>query len=71
MPAKKINVFSPSIMSILQIVVLLALVLVMVKFVASFWGKGNIPLLNQSVTVILSLFIAFELFQIVNALRHP
>jgi hypothetical protein len=35
-----------------------------VKFVASVLGKGNIPLLNQAVTVILSLFIGFELIQL-------
>jgi uncharacterized membrane protein (DUF373 family) len=54
-------------MSTLQIVVLAALILVLVKFVASLVGKGNIPLLNQAVTVILSLFIVFELFQLVKA----
>jgi uncharacterized membrane protein (DUF373 family) len=54
-------------MSTLQIVVLIALILVLVKFVASLLGKGNIPLLNQAVTVILSLFIVFELFQLVKA----
>lgn len=55
-------------MSSLQIAVSVALVLVIVKFVASLLGKGNIPLLNQAVTVILSLFIAFELFQLGQAL---
>jgi len=54
-------------MSTLQVVVLIALILVLVKFVASLLGKGNIPLLNQAVTVILSLFIVFELFQLVKA----
>jgi hypothetical protein len=43
------------------------LVLVVVKFVASVLGKGNIPLLNQAVTVILSLFIGFELIQLGQA----
>jgi type IV secretory pathway VirB2 component (pilin) len=57
-----------SIMSSLQIAVSVALVLVIVKFIASLLGKGNIPLLNQAVTVILSLFIAFELFQLGQAL---
>ncbi|GBF54681.1 hypothetical protein N0824_02549 [Microcystis sp. 0824] len=47
-----------------KIAVVSALVLVVVKFVASFLGKGNIPLLNQAVTVILSLFIGFELIQL-------
>jgi type IV secretory pathway VirB2 component (pilin) len=55
-------------MSSLQIAVSVALVLVIVKFIASLLGKGNIPLLNQAVTVILSLFIAFELFQLGQAL---
>ena len=55
-------------MSSLQIAVSVALVLVIVKFVASSLGKGNIPLLNQAVTVILSLLIAFELFQLGQAL---
>jgi len=55
-------------MSSLQIAVSAALVLVIVKFIASLLGKGNIPLLNQAVTVILSLFIAFELFQLGQAL---
>ena len=47
-----------------KIAVVSALVLVVVKFVASVLGKGNIPLLNQAVTVILSLFIGFELIQL-------
>jgi hypothetical protein len=50
-----------------KIAVVSALVLVVVKFVASALGKGNIPLLNQAVTVILSLFIAFELIQLGQA----
>jgi hypothetical protein len=47
-----------------KIAVVSALVLVVVKFVASVLGKGNIPLLNQAVTMILSLFIGFELIQL-------
>ena len=47
-----------------KIAVVSALVLVVVKFVASFLGKGNIPLLNLAVTVILSLFIGFEFIQL-------
>ena len=47
-----------------KIAVVSALVLVVVKFVASVLGKGNIPLLNQAVTLILSLFIGFELIQL-------
>ncbi|TRU81748.1 MAG: hypothetical protein EWV76_20870 [Microcystis novacekii Mn_MB_F_20050700_S1] len=51
-----------------KIAIVSALVLVVVKFVASALGKDNIPLLNQAVTVILSLFIAFELIQLGQAL---
>jgi len=51
-------------MRAVKIAVVSALVLVVVKFVASVLGKGNIPLLNQAVTVILSLFIGFELIQL-------
>ena len=50
-----------------KIAVVSALVLFVVKFVASVLGKGNIPLLNQAVTVILSLFIGFELIQLGQA----
>jgi hypothetical protein len=50
-----------------KIAVISALVLVVVKFVASALGKDNIPLLNQAVTVILSIFIAFELIQLGQA----
>jgi hypothetical protein len=50
-----------------KIAVISALVLVVVKFVASILGKGNIPLLNQAVTVILTMFIAFELIQLGQA----
>ena len=47
-----------------KIAVVSALVLVVVKFVASVLGKGNIPLLNQAVTVNLRLFMGFELIQL-------
>lgn len=47
-----------------KIAIICALVLVVVKFVASAFGKGDIPLLNQAVTVILGLFIAFEVLQL-------
>ncbi|CCI14718.1 Similar to a cyanobacterial protein [Microcystis aeruginosa PCC 9806] len=50
-----------------KIAIVSALVLVVVKFVAAVLGKGNIPLLNQAVTVILSLFIGFELIQLGQA----
>ena len=49
-------------MSLLKIVVLVAFGIVVVKFVASLFGRGNIPILNRLVTVILSLFVAWELF---------
>jgi hypothetical protein len=35
-----------------------------VKFVASLFGKGNVPILNNLVTVILSLFVAFEFIKL-------
>lgn len=54
-----------------KIAVALALMLVVVKFVASLFGKGDIPLLNRSVTVILILFVAFELFKLGQALMEP
>ncbi|MEG3437238.1 hypothetical protein V0288_08920 [Pannus brasiliensis CCIBt3594] len=47
-----------------KIAIICALVLVVVKFIASAFGKGDIPLLNQAVTVILGLFIAFEVLQL-------
>lgn len=47
-----------------KIAIICALVLVVVKFIASAFGKGDIPLLNQAVTVILGLFVAFEVFQL-------
>ncbi|MDJ0728879.1 MAG: hypothetical protein QNJ33_02695 [Crocosphaera sp.] len=47
-----------------KILVFVAMGIVIVKFVASFFGKGNIPWLNKLVTVILCLFIGFEVYQI-------
>lgn len=47
-----------------KILVLAAIATVIIKFVASFFGKGNIPWLNKLVTVILCLFIGFEVYQI-------
>ena len=55
-------------MIVLKILVIAAALLVIVKFIASIFGKGNIPILNQIVTVILSLFIAFELFKLGQAM---
>lgn len=50
------------VMPLLKIVVLIAFGIVVVKFVASLFGRGNNPFLNRLVTVILSLFVAWELF---------
>ncbi len=50
-----------------KIAIICALVLVVVKFVAAAFGKGNIPLLNQAVTVILGLFVTFEVIQLGQA----
>ncbi len=47
-----------------KILIFLAMAIVIAKFVASFFGKGNIPWLNKLVTVILCLFIGFEVYQI-------
>lgn len=54
-------------MIVLKLLILVAAILVVTKFVAAIFGKGNIPILNQLVTVILSLFIAFELFKLGQA----
>ncbi len=47
-----------------KILIFLAMGIVIAKFVASFFGKGNIAWLNKLVTVILCLFIGFEVYQI-------
>ena len=47
-----------------KILVFLAIGIVVAKFVASFFGKGNIPWLNKLVTLILFTFIGFEVYQI-------
>ncbi|EAZ88128.1 hypothetical protein [Crocosphaera chwakensis] len=47
-----------------KILVFMAMGIVIAKFVASFFGKGNIPWLNKLVTIILCLFIGFEVYQI-------
>ncbi|PSF32472.1 hypothetical protein C7H19_21485 [Aphanothece hegewaldii CCALA 016] len=51
-------------MIVLKILVIAAALLVIIKFAAALLGKDNIPILNQLVTVILSLFITFELFKL-------
>lgn len=52
----------------IKIGVLIALGIVLVKFVASLLGKGDITWLNRLVTIILSLFVAFELFKLAQVL---
>jgi hypothetical protein len=55
-------------MTALKIAILIALGIVLLKFIVSVLGKGDIPLLNQLVTLILSLFVTFELFKLGQAL---
>ncbi|MGK7957819.1 MAG: hypothetical protein AB4063_21590 [Crocosphaera sp.] len=57
-------------MNVGKILVFLAMGIVIAKFVASFFGKGNIPWLNKLVTVILCLFIGFEVYQIGQLLMN-
>lgn len=54
-------------MTLLQIAVLIGLSIVLLKFTASLFGYGNIPMLNNLVTVILSIFVTFELVKLVQA----
>lgn len=51
-------------MTLIKILIWAALIFMAVKFVASLFGKGNIPILNNLVTVILSLFVAFEFIKL-------
>jgi hypothetical protein len=53
---------------VIKFAIICALVLVVVKFIASAFGKGDIPLLNQAVSVILGLFVAFEVIQLGQAM---
>jgi hypothetical protein len=55
-------------MTPLQIAVLIGLFLVVLKFVASLFGYGNTRLLNNLVTVILSVFVSFEIVKLVQAI---
>lgn len=55
-------------MTPLQIAVLIGLSIVVLKFVASVFGYGNIPILNNLVTVILAIFVTFELVKLVQAI---
>ncbi|MEC4984631.1 MAG: hypothetical protein SAJ37_13950 [Oscillatoria sp. PMC 1068.18] len=50
-------------MSILKFVTLVAASIVVIQFVASFFGWNN-RILSRLVTVILSIFVAFELFRL-------
>lgn len=55
-------------MNPLQIAVLIGLSIVLLKFIASVFGYGNIPVLNNLVTVILSIFVTFEIIKLVQAI---
>jgi hypothetical protein len=55
-------------MTPLQIAVLIGLSIVVLKFVASVFGYGNIPILNSLVTLILAIFVTFELVKLVQAI---
>lgn len=55
-------------MTPLQIAVIIGLSIVLLKFIASLFGYGNTPILNNLVTVILSLFVTFELVKLVQAI---
>ena len=55
-------------MTPLQIAVIIGLSIVLLKFIASLFGYGNIPILNNLVTVILSIFVTFEIIKLVQAL---
>lgn len=55
-------------MTPLQIAVLIGLSIVVIKLVASLFGYGNIPILNRLVTLILAIFVTFELVKLVQAI---
>lgn len=55
-------------MTPLQIAVIIGLSFVLLKFAASMFGYGNIPVLNNMVTVILSIFVTFEIVKLVEAI---
>ena len=55
-------------MTPLQIAVLIGLFLVALKFVASLFGYGTTRLLNNLVTVVLSVFVTFEIVKLVQAI---
>jgi hypothetical protein len=47
-----------------KIIVLAAIAIVVLKFVASLFGKGDILILNRLVTGILALFVTFEIVKL-------
>lgn len=55
-------------MNPLQIAVIVGLSFVLLKFIASIFGYGNIPIVNSLVTVILSIFVTFEIVKLVQAI---
>ncbi|MEM6445092.1 MAG: hypothetical protein AAF704_00795 [Cyanobacteria bacterium P01_D01_bin.123] len=55
-------------MSLTQGIVAIALGILGLKAIASVTGKGNIPLLNLAVSVVLFAFVAFELSVLGRAL---
>jgi uncharacterized membrane protein (DUF373 family) len=55
-------------MTPLQIAVIIGLAIIVLKFAASLFGYGNTPLLNNLVTVILSIFVTFEIIKLVQAI---
>ena len=57
-------------MTPLQIAVIIGLSIVLLKFIASLFGYGNIPILNNLVTVILSIFVTFEIIKLVQAIYY-
>lgn len=55
-------------MTPLQIAVIIGLSIVLLKFAASMFGYGNTPILTNLVTVILSIFVTFEIIKLVQAI---
>ncbi|HEY9821465.1 MAG TPA: hypothetical protein V6D35_11910 [Candidatus Sericytochromatia bacterium] len=55
-------------MTPMQIAVIIGLAIIVLKFAASLFGYGNTPLLNNLVTVILSIFVTFEIIKLVQAI---
>jgi uncharacterized membrane protein (DUF373 family) len=51
-------------MTLVKILTLFGLGIVAIKFIASLFGQGNLPIFNRLVTLILGIFVAFELFKL-------